>query len=82
MKALLVAFGFTALSIAPAFALDPIPGSITYNGQPAHRLQKAPIGSTFTNTFFSGGSQYTETYMIRPDRSLEITDRIRTGSRH
>ncbi len=80
MKLALAAFGVTALFVSSAFALEPIPGSVTYAGQPAHRLQKAPVGSTFENTFYYGGQRYTETYMIQPDRSLVITDRIRIGS--
>ncbi len=80
MKLALAALGVTALFASSAFALDPIPGSVTYGGQPAHRLQKAPVGSTFDNTFYFNGQRYTETYMIQPDRSLVITSRIRIGS--
>lgn len=80
MKLALAAFGITTLFVSSAFALEPIPGSVTYGGQPTHRLQKAPVGSTFDNTFYSDGQRYTETYMIQPDRSLVITSRIRMGS--
>ncbi|KQQ34856.1 hypothetical protein ASG19_13900 [Rhizobium sp. Leaf306] len=80
MKLLLAAFGVSALFVSSAFALEPIPGSVTYGGQPVHRLQKAPVGSTFDETFYSGGERYTETYMIQPDRSLVITGRVQIGS--
>lgn len=80
MKLALAAFGVTTLFVSSAFALEPIPGSVTYRGQPTHRLQKAPVGSTFENTFNSGGQRYTEIYLTQPDRSLVITDRIRIGS--
>ncbi|NTJ42180.1 hypothetical protein G6L28_06140 [Agrobacterium larrymoorei] len=56
--------------------LQPIPGSITYNGQPRTKLTKSPIGSTFTHSFRTwDGDRYIETYQILPDRSLQIIDR-------
>jgi hypothetical protein len=73
-------FGF-ALAIAGCTAatgpLEPIPGSITYNGQPRTKLTKSPIGSTFHHDVRdpSSGAKYIETYRIRPDRSLEIIER-------
>jgi hypothetical protein len=58
-----------------AFAIDPIPGSITYHGQPRTKLKKAPVGSPVYNDFFSGVQQYHETYIIQPDRTLKLVDR-------
>jgi hypothetical protein len=56
--------------------LDPIPGSVIYNGQPRTKLTKSPIGSTFPHTFIDQyGQQVEETYMIQPDRSLKIVHR-------
>lgn len=56
--------------------LAPIPGSITYKGQPRSKLTKAPIGSTFDHEFRSQeGLLVHETYMIQPDRSLKIVSR-------
>jgi hypothetical protein len=84
MKLALVALGVPFLFMSSAFAsaLEPIPGSITYKGQPAHRLQKSPVGSTFTHEFTSGLQNYTETYEIQPDRSLAIIGRsLRSNSR-
>lgn len=59
--------------------LQPIPGSITYNGQPRTKLTKSPVGSTFPHRFRDPyGNSYVETYRIEPDRSLSIIDRRRT----
>jgi hypothetical protein len=55
---------------------EPIPGSITYGGQPKSRLLKAPVGSSFTHDFFSGAASYQETYTIQPDRSLKLVGRV------
>ncbi|WEZ83171.1 hypothetical protein P6U16_20235 [Rhizobium sp. 32-5/1] len=58
--------------------LQPIPGSITYNGQPRTKLTKSPVGSTFTHLFTGDmGEQVYETYKIQPDRTLKIVDRRR-----
>lgn len=57
-------------------AFEPIPGSITYKGQPRTKLKKAPIGSTFEHQFIdSRGRDVFETYRIAPDRSLVIVNR-------
>ena len=57
--------------------LAPIPGSITYNGQPHTKLTKSPIGSAFPHTFIDNrGREVEETYIIRPDRSLMIANRV------
>lgn len=56
--------------------IEPIPGSITYNGQPRTKLTKSPIGSTFPHNFIDEyNRQVDETYIIRPDRTLAITHR-------
>ncbi|QCI97989.1 hypothetical protein [Agrobacterium larrymoorei] len=57
-------------------SLEPIPGSITYNGQPRTKLTKSPIGSTYTHNFRTwNGDRVIETYQIQPDRSVKIIDR-------
>ncbi len=66
--------GFTATSIS-SYSLEPIPGSITYGGQPRTKLTKSPIGSTFTHNFRRFDDRVIETYQIQPDRSLKIIDR-------
>lgn len=56
--------------------LAPIPGSITYHGQPRTKLTRSPIGSSFPHTFTDQrGRQVEEIYIIRPDRSLLIAER-------
>ncbi|WEX76156.1 hypothetical protein PYH37_004433 [Sinorhizobium numidicum] len=56
--------------------LEPIPGSITYGGQPRTRLTKAPVGSIVPHQFFDNfGHRVYETYIIEPDRSLRLTSR-------
>lgn len=62
-----------------ASALEPIPGSITYGGQPISRLQKAPVGSIVAHEFFRNGHRYRETYFIQPDRSLTLSSRTRSN---
>ncbi|SIQ17047.1 hypothetical protein SAMN05880582_101988 [Rhizobium sp. RU20A] len=56
--------------------LEPIPGSITYNGQPRTKLTKSPIGSIVPHQFFDDrGRRVQETYVIEPDRSLKLVNR-------
>jgi hypothetical protein len=56
--------------------LEPIPGSITYGGQPRSRLMKAPIGSQVPHEFRNQwGERISETYIIQPDRSLKLVER-------
>ncbi|WP_037448345.1 hypothetical protein [Sinorhizobium fredii] len=56
--------------------LEPIPGSITYGGQPRTKLTKAPVGSIVPHQFFTQqGGLARETYVIQPDRSLKLVRR-------
>ena len=56
---------------------EPIPGSITYGGQPRSKLTKSPVGSWFHHRFTDQfGRTVQETYVIQPDRSLLLTSRI------
>ncbi|MGK9051805.1 hypothetical protein [Neorhizobium petrolearium] len=56
--------------------LEPIPGSITYGGQPRTRLTRAPVGSVVPHQFRNQlGQRVDETYIIQPDRSLKLVDR-------
>jgi hypothetical protein len=71
--------GFGAIQTGPR--LQPIPGSITYGGQPRTRLTKAPIGSIVQHEFRNEFGELTqETYVVQPDRSLKLSTRrvIRT----
>ena len=81
MKNLISILAFVGLSATSASALEPIPGSITYNGQPHSRLQKAPVGSIVNHEFIIGGNRYHETYLIQPDRSLKLSHRSHLGDR-
>lgn len=56
--------------------LEPIPGSITYGGQPRTKLTKSPIGSVVPHSFRNErGQKVNELYIIQPDRSLKLVDR-------
>ncbi|MBW9113399.1 hypothetical protein JNB88_07025 [Rhizobium cauense] len=71
----LALFGCTTKDFSSP-GLDPIPGSITYGGQPRTKLAKSPPGSTFPHNFIDQwGHQVEETYMIQPDKSLKIVHR-------
>lgn len=76
MRRLLLTTTFLFLA-APAFALEPIPGSLTYGGGPRTKLTKSPIGSSVTHVFRSGGSEYEERYILMPDRNLRLVSRGR-----
>ncbi|MCO5733442.1 hypothetical protein [Rhizobium sp. SSA_523] len=78
---LLASLASQAVFAPRAAALDPIQGSITFTGQPATKLQKSPIGSTLSHSFYADGTRYEETYIIRDDRSLELVHRQRMGNR-
>ncbi|MBB3540296.1 MULTISPECIES: hypothetical protein [unclassified Rhizobium] len=57
--------------------VQPIPGSITYGGQPRTKLTKSPPGSAIYNSFYdSTGSRVKETYILQPDRSLKLVRRV------
>jgi hypothetical protein len=56
--------------------LEPIPGSITYGGQPRTKLTKSPIGSQVPHEFRNQwGERVQETYILQPDRSLKLVER-------
>lgn len=65
----------TATKFGPG--LTPIPGSITYGGQPRTKLTKSPVGSSFPHEFYDNrGRLVEEIYIIQPDRSLSIASRV------
>jgi len=90
---LLGAFLLAACTAAKDFSspgLEPMPGSVTYGGQPRTKLTKSPPGSTFPHNFIDQwGRQVDETYMIQPDRedrpqgvpanSLQPVSKVDTG---
>lgn len=68
----------SACTTAADPGVQPIPGSITYGGQPRTRLTKAPVGSTFSHLLTDEyGRQAEEIYRIEPDRSLTLLSRRR-----
>jgi len=51
----------------------PIPGSITYRGQPHTRLQMSPIGSKVPHVFTDEwGHRVQEVYVVQSDRTLKL----------
>ncbi len=85
-KAVAAAILLAALAVQTALAtkaraLEPIPGSITFQGQPTTKLVKSPIGSTFSHRFYADGAHYEETYKIGQDRSLELVRRQQLSNR-
>ncbi|MDW5315355.1 hypothetical protein [Rhizobium sp. PL01] len=76
MKAYMFLMG-AALMMASCTTPDvePIPGSITYGGQPRTKLTKSPIGSVVHNSFRTVTGVAYETYIIQPDRSLKLIRR-------
>jgi hypothetical protein len=74
MKIIAAALLTTIAAASAAFAVEPIPGSITYGGaQP--RLEQAPTGSNFFHTFYLNGSEVHEIYKVNADRSVSIVSR-------
>lgn len=56
--------------------LQPIPGSITYGGQPSMKLTQSPIGARVRHHFVNQwGEDVYETYIVQPDRSLKLVSR-------
>jgi len=57
-------------------SLQPIPGSITYGGQPHMKLTQSPIGARIEHRFTNQwGEDVYETYILQPDRSLKLVNR-------
>ena len=74
MKTIAAALLTTIAAASAAFAIEPVPGSITYGGaQP--RLEQAPAGSNFFHTFYLNGSEVHETYKVNADRTVSLVAR-------
>jgi hypothetical protein len=57
-------------------SLQPIPGSITYRGQPEMKLTQSPPGTRLPHHFTNQwGEDVYETYIIQPDHSLKLVSR-------
>ncbi|MBX9467401.1 MAG: hypothetical protein KL839_05990 [Rhizobium sp.] len=56
-------------------AVQPIPGSITYDNANV-QLEKAPVGSTFFHTFANGdGRDVREVYKVNADKTVTLVNR-------
>ncbi|MCX8999755.1 hypothetical protein NOF55_21860 [Rhizobiaceae bacterium BDR2-2] len=77
MKTLVIAAALAStFAASSAFALEPIPGSITYNGQPATKLTASPVGSPLTHSFTDQfGRDVEETYIVTESRDLQLVSR-------
>ncbi len=76
VSALLAGFLLCGCTSSDTSELEPIPGSITYGGQPRTKLTKSPVGSAVYNNFHdSSGNRIEETYILQPDRSLKLVRR-------
>lgn len=72
-----LAFALAACDQTATSSLQPIPGSITYRGQPTQKLTKSPVGSILPHVFTDQwGERVRETYIVQPDRSLKLVDRV------
>lgn len=77
LSALFAGILLAGCSSTDTAALDPIPGSITYGGQPRTKLTKSPIGSAVHHQFYNEtGQRVEETYILQPDRSLKLVRRV------
>ncbi|MDH4412247.1 MAG: hypothetical protein QE484_03005 [Rhizobium sp.] len=76
MKTILSAALIALAAGTSAFAaIQPIPGSITYDNANV-QLEKAPAGSTFFHTFANGvGRDVREVYKVNADKSVSLVSR-------
>ncbi len=75
-KSLILGMICMALASCTTREIEPIPGSITYGGQPRTKLTKSPIGSIVTHRLTDEyGRKAEEVYVIQPDRSLKLLTR-------
>lgn len=75
MKIAIAAALATLVAAPAAFAIQPIPGSITYGGHQA-QLEKAPAGSNFFHVFYApNGDEVREVYQVNSDRTVSLVSR-------
>jgi hypothetical protein len=73
---LLLCLPLLAACTTASQSLEPIPGSITYRGQPQTKLTQSPVGTRVPHHFVNQwGEDVYETYIIQPDRSLKLVTR-------
>ena len=76
MKTIISAALISLAAGSAAFAaVQPIPGSITYDNANV-QLEKAPAGSTFFHTFSDGsGRDVNEVYKVNADQTVTLVNR-------
>ncbi|MDS7595479.1 hypothetical protein [Agrobacterium tumefaciens] len=74
MKAIAVA-ATAVLLASPSYAVEPIPGSITYKHPAPIYLLKSPVGSKFYPRFAMGNMKMVETYEVQADHSIKLISR-------
>ncbi len=81
MKILAATTIVATLAVASsAFAIEPIPGSITYGGH-VSVLEKSPVGSNFFHTFFGpDGKEARETYRVNSDHTVSLVARSESNN--
>lgn len=66
---------FVLFTAGTSIAVEPIPGSITYDGRSQSILTTTPIGSVYLHQFDHRGNKYREVYKVGADRRLELVSR-------
>ncbi|MEQ9245072.1 MAG: hypothetical protein RLO21_03715 [Nitratireductor sp.] len=75
MKTVLSAIVISSFVAAPAFAVEPIKGSINFDGPSQSTLSKTPVGSVLQHQFTSNGKDYLEIYVVGADGRPELVSR-------
>ncbi len=75
MKTALSALVISTFIAAPAFAIEPIKGSITYDGPSQSTLSKTPVGSVLQHQFNANGNEYREIYVVGNDGRPVLVNR-------
>ncbi len=75
MKSVIYAIALSSLVAAPAFAIEPIKGSITYDAPHTQVLAKSPVGSVIQHSFTSNGTDYRELYVVGANGQPELVSR-------
>ena len=75
MKTIISAVVLSSFLAVPAFAIEPIKGSITFNGPSQSTLTKTPVGSVLQHQFYSNGNDYRELYVVGADGRPELVSR-------
>ncbi|MFC5586902.1 hypothetical protein ACFPOD_17445 [Nitratireductor kimnyeongensis] len=80
MKTVLSALVISSFIAAPAFAIEPIKGSINFDGPSQESLSKTPVGSVLKHQFTSNGNDYVEIYVVGADGHPELVSRTASNN--